>query len=60
MAYHEVRKHNDIAVIAIHDAFIDLSNWYYFRDMPEYYWVMLDTHLYQVKINSSSLREQFH
>lgn len=49
MAYHEVRKHNDIAVIAVHDAFIDLSNWFYFRDLPEYYWVMLDTHLYQVR-----------
>lgn len=50
LAYHEVRKYNDIAVVAVHDAFIDLSEWFYFRDLPEYYWVMLDTHLYQVYI----------
>jgi len=48
LAYHEVRRYNDIAVVAVHDAFIDHSNWFYFRDLPEYYWVMLDTHLYQV------------
>jgi glucan 1,3-beta-glucosidase len=47
-AYHELRKYNDIAVVAVHDAFIDLNNWYYFRDDPQYFWVMLDTHLYQV------------
>jgi len=48
MAYDEVRKYNDIAVVAVHDAFIDLNNWYYFRDDSHYFWVMLDTHLYQV------------
>lgn len=48
MAYKEVRKYNDIAVVAVHDAFIDLSNWYFLRDDPSYYWVMLDTHHYQV------------
>lgn len=48
-AYHEVRKHNNMAIVAVHDAFIDHSNWYYFKDLSdEYYWVMLDTHLYQV------------
>jgi len=39
---------SDIAVVAVHDAFIDLSNWYYLRDDPHYWWIMLDTHLYQV------------
>lgn len=34
--------------MAVHDAFIDLNNWYYLRDDPHYFWVMLDTHLYQV------------
>ncbi|ODN03381.1 Glucan 1,3-beta-glucosidase [Orchesella cincta] len=48
MAYHAVREVNDLAVVAVHDAFIDLTNWYYFRDDPQYWWVMLDTHLYQV------------
>jgi len=48
MAYDEVRRYNDIAVVAVHDAFIDLNNWYYLRDDPHYFWVMLDTHLYQV------------
>jgi len=48
LAYHEVRRYNDIAIVAVHDAFIDHSNWYYLREMSEYYWVMLDTHLYQV------------
>jgi len=48
MAYDEVRKFNDIAVVAVHDAFIDAHNWYYLRDDPHYFWVMLDTHLYQV------------
>jgi aryl-phospho-beta-D-glucosidase BglC (GH1 family) len=48
MAYDEVRKYNDIAVVAVHDAFIDLNNWYYLRDDNHYFWVMLDTHLYQV------------
>lgn len=48
LAYHEVRKYNTGAIVAVHDAFIDHSNWFYFRDLPEYYWVMLDTHLYQV------------
>jgi len=47
-AYHEVRKYNGGVVVAVHDAFIDWTNWYYLRDMPEYYWVMLDAHLYQV------------
>jgi glucan 1,3-beta-glucosidase len=47
-AYDEIRRHNDIVVIAVHDAFIDLTNWYYLRDDPHYFWVMLDTHLYQV------------
>jgi aryl-phospho-beta-D-glucosidase BglC (GH1 family) len=54
MAYHEVRKYNDIAVVAVHDAFIDATNWYYLRDDPQYYWVMLDTHLYQVIIKTIS------
>jgi aryl-phospho-beta-D-glucosidase BglC (GH1 family) len=54
-AYHEVRKYNDIAVVAVHDAFIDLNNWYYFRDDPQYFWVMLDTHLYQVSFPSLTL-----
>lgn len=48
LAYHEVRKHNDVVVVAVHDAFIDASNWYYFADLPEYHSVMLDMHLYQV------------
>lgn len=48
MSYDAVREVNDIAVVAVHDAFIDLTNWYYFRDDSHYYWVMLDTHLYQV------------
>lgn len=48
LAYHEVRKYNDVAVVVVHDAFIDAYNWFYFRTLPEYYWVMLDTHLYQV------------
>jgi len=47
-AYDEIRKYNDIAVIAVHDAFISLDNWYYLRDDEHYYWVMLDTHIYQV------------
>jgi len=48
MSYDAVREVNDLAVVAVHDAFIDLNNWYYFRDDPHYWWVMLDTHLYQV------------
>ncbi len=47
-AYDEVRKYNDIAVVAVHDAFIDLTNWYYLREDTHYFWMMLDTHLYQV------------
>jgi len=47
-SYDEVRRYNDIAVVAVHDAFIALNNWFYFRDDPHYFWVMLDTHLYQV------------
>jgi len=37
MAYDAVREVNDLAVVAVHDAFIDLSNWYYFRD-DDHYW----------------------
>ena len=48
MAYKEVRKYNDIAVVAVHDAFIGAENWYYLRDDPSYFWCMLDTHHYQV------------
>jgi len=47
-AYDEIRKYNRGVVIAIHDAFIGYENWYYLRDDPHYYWIMLDTHLYQV------------
>lgn len=49
LGYKEIRKHNDMVVVAIHDAFIDLTNWYYFGELPEYTRVMLDTHLYQVR-----------
>ncbi|CAG7726447.1 unnamed protein product [Allacma fusca] len=48
MSYDEVRKNNDIAVVAVHDAFISSDNWYYLRDDPHYFWVMLDIHYYQV------------
>ncbi|CAL8088170.1 unnamed protein product [Orchesella dallaii] len=48
MSYDAVRAVNDIAVVAVHDAFIDPSNWYYLRDDSHYYWMMLDTHIYQV------------
>jgi len=48
MAYDAIRGVNSEIVIAIHDAFIGYDNWYYLRDDPHYYWVMLDTHLYQV------------
>lgn len=47
MAYQAVRQVNDIAVVAVHDAFIEATNWYYLRDDPSYFWVMLDTHIYQ-------------
>lgn len=43
----QIRRQNDAVVIAVHDAFIDWRNWYYLRDDPHYYWVMLDAHLYQ-------------
>lgn len=48
MAYDAVRQEGSSAVVAVHDAFIDLNNWYYLRDDSHYWWVMLDTHLYQV------------
>jgi len=48
MAYDAVRAVNDIAVVCVHDAFIGWDNWYYLRDDPHYFWVMLDVHLYQV------------
>jgi len=48
MAYDEVRKYNDIAVVAVHDAFISSNNWYYLREDDHYFWVMLDIHYYQV------------
>lgn len=51
-AYKEIRKYNDMVVISIHDAFIDYSNWYYFGENPEYKRVMLDAHLYQVRLFS--------
>lgn len=38
MGYDAVRQVNDIAVVAVHDAFIDLSNWYYLRDDPHYWY----------------------
>jgi len=44
MAYDAIRGVNSEIVVAIHDAFIDGNNWYYLRDDPHYYWVMLDTH----------------
>lgn len=49
LGYHEVRKYNDKVVVAIHDAFIDHSNWFYFNALPGFYSVMLDTHPYQVR-----------
>jgi len=47
-AYDEIRRKNPSIVVAVHDAFIGYENWYYLRDDPHYYWMMLDTHLYQV------------
>ena len=47
MAYKEVRKYTSSAYVAVHDAFIDPSNWYYLSN-SSYSLVMLDTHYYQV------------
>ena len=46
-AYKEVRKHTSTAYVAVHDAFINLSNWEYFGN-SSYSSVMVDTHYYQV------------
>jgi len=47
-AYDEVRRNNDVAVVAVHDAFISSDNWYYLREDTHYFWMMLDIHYYQV------------
>ena len=56
LGYQEVRKYNHDAVVVVHDAFVDLSTWYYLGSSP-YSRVILDAHLYQVRQHNFNVYE---